>query len=139
MFWLFLFIISCFYALSFLCIILLGIFLIFGYLFLPKTFGTLLPFEYRNVRFRYLIEQYHNDYETAIKNEKTNVALKILSLIHERGGRFLTASEDGWIEVEEVSAREKIASCFRSSRKVKYPSRYKKNRISGPPPRPQFW
>lgn len=79
------------------------------------------------MRFRYLIEQYHHDYETAIKNVKTNVALKVLSLIHERGGRFLTASEVGWVEVDEVSAREKIASCFRSYRKIKYPARYKKH------------
>jgi len=79
-----------------------------------------------NVRFRYLIEQHHVDYETVVKNEKTAVALKILGLVHERGGRFLTASELGWVEVDEVSAREKIASCFRSYRKVKYPARYQK-------------
>jgi hypothetical protein len=84
-----------------------------------------------NVRFRYLIEQHHGDYETAIKNEKTAVALTILRLVHERGGRFLTASELGWVEVDDVSAREKIASCFRSYRKVKYPARYRKQNSVG--------
>jgi hypothetical protein len=72
-----------------------------------------------NIRFRFLIEQNLDRYDATPKHKKMGVALEILNEIHELGGRFLTPSDTGWKEIEEVVAREKISSCFRSFRKVK--------------------
>lgn len=73
----------------------------------------------RNVRFRFLIEQNLDRYENHKKHDKKIVAVEILNAIRERGGRFLTATDEGWIECDEITAREKVSSCFRSLRKVK--------------------
>ena len=48
-----------------------------------------------------------------------SVALEILKEVHALGGRFLTQCDTGWKEIDEVVAREKISSAFRSFRKVK--------------------
>jgi hypothetical protein len=66
-----------------------------------------------------MIEQNLERYEATPKNKKIAVALEILNEINGIGGRFLTPSETGWIEIDEVTAREKVSSCFRSFRKVK--------------------
>lgn len=47
------------------------------------------------------------------------VALEILCSIQECGGRFLMETTEGWIECDEITAREKVSSCFRSLRKTK--------------------
>jgi hypothetical protein len=87
--------------------------------FLCSRFGLTALFGNRNVRFRFLIEQNLERYENHKKHEKTIVALEILRSIQQRGGRFLTATDEGWIECDEITAREKVSSCFRSFRKVK--------------------
>ncbi len=66
-----------------------------------------------------MIEQNLERYENHKKHDKKVVALEILHSIRERGGRFLTATEEGWIECDEITAREKVSSCFRSFRKIK--------------------
>lgn len=73
----------------------------------------------RNVRFRYLIEQNLERYDATAKHLKMPIALEILKEIHQLGGRFLTPCDAGWKEIDEISAREKVSSCFRSFRKVK--------------------
>ncbi|KAG7360939.1 hypothetical protein IV203_036038 [Nitzschia inconspicua] len=72
-----------------------------------------------NVRFRYLIEQNLDRYDATPKHLKMQIALEILEDIHQIGGRFLTPCDGGWEEIDEVAAREKVSSCFRSFRKVK--------------------
>jgi hypothetical protein len=71
-----------------------------------------------NIRFRYLIEEHRNRYEKAKKTQKTALADGIVSLVHKRSGRFLKDDGAGWVEVNELTAREKVSSCFRSFRKL---------------------
>lgn len=61
------------------------------------------------------------EYEKAGKMEKTEIAERIVNIIHESYGRFLKWEKEGWIEVDHEAAREKISHFFRhlrSTRKV---------------------
>jgi hypothetical protein len=66
-----------------------------------------------------MIEQNLDRYDATPKHLKMPIALEILNGIHDLGGRFLAPCEMGWKEIDEVTAREKVSSCFRSFRKVK--------------------
>jgi hypothetical protein len=56
-------------------------------------------------------------YEVANKYQKTEIAERVLSIIHEGYGRFLKWEEgEGWIPVEHDMAREKISHFFRHLR-----------------------
>jgi hypothetical protein len=59
------------------------------------------------------------------------IALEILDEIHQRGGKVLTPSDTGWIEIDEATAREKVSSCFRSIRKVKGPGNITTKKTTG--------
>jgi hypothetical protein len=56
--------------------------------------------------------------EPAKKKEKTAIANRVVEAIAERGGRFLRRDELGWVAVDDVVARYKVASSFRSRRKA---------------------
>jgi len=75
-----------------------------------------------NLRALHLCEMNYPRYESSItgKYGKTDVAEQIVSIIHESGGRFLKPETDGWVEVDDEAAREKISHFFRHMRhKVK--------------------
>ena len=79
-----------------------------------------------NLRALHLCEMNYPRYESALtgKYGKTEVAEQIVSIIHESGGRFLKPESDGWVEVDDEAARDKIAHFFRHMRfKVKNSSR----------------
>ena len=70
-----------------------------------------------NVRYRNLVEKYKNKYEEATsKVDKTALALVVLKIIQEASGRFLKDEGDGWVEVDDDTARAKVAHCFRTIR-----------------------
>jgi hypothetical protein len=52
------------------------------------------------------------------RKEKTAIANRVVETITGRGGRFLRRDELGWVEVDGVVARYKVASSFRSRRKA---------------------
>ena len=66
-----------------------------------------------------MIEQNLERYDATPKHLKMPIALEILEQVHALGGRFLAPCDAGWKEIDEITAREKVSSCFRSFRKVK--------------------
>ena len=59
---------------------------------------------------------YHDAYERAQKFQKMKICQHILATVAEYGGRFLRQEGAGWIEVDEIVAREKTAHAFRTRR-----------------------
>lgn len=70
-----------------------------------------------NQRLSHLVAEHFQDYSTANKQRKTSLSDHVVGLIHESGGRFLKEDPDlGWIEVEDLAAREKVSHAFRHYR-----------------------
>lgn len=69
-----------------------------------------------NLRAAHLVEMHQAEYEKATKSEKTNIAGKIVTMVHESRGRFLKWEETGWLEVGDSLARDKISHFFRHLR-----------------------
>ena len=69
-----------------------------------------------NLRAVHLVVMYRPSYEAADKCGKTALAERIVSIIHESGGRFLKRERDLWAEVDNIMAREKISHFFRKMR-----------------------
>ena len=70
-----------------------------------------------NLRAVHLVEMHREKYENANKFHKTEIAERIVSIIHESHGRFLKwEGNDGWVEVKHNEAREKISHFFRHMR-----------------------
>jgi hypothetical protein len=71
-----------------------------------------------NVRLRKLIDSTRPKYEGAKLSEKTSIADQLVQHIKGSGGSFLKKGDgDGWIEVADETAREKISHAFRDSRR----------------------
>jgi hypothetical protein len=72
-----------------------------------------------NQKMEKIIESYQIEYENAGKFAKTDISERIISAIHDRGGRFLkyVKSDDKWVEVDRIAAREKISHYFRHLRR----------------------
>jgi hypothetical protein len=77
-----------------------------------------------NIVLHKLLADRQNRYEAAERWEKTVIAEEIVSMIRERGGRFLKPDKMcQWVEVDSEAAREKVSHTFRSRRtKGKTPS-----------------
>lgn len=99
----------------------------FGYredtIVIPRRFDVLLGkrSEAREhtgtMRALHVVEMYFEEYEKLGKYQKTEVAEKIIRIIHESAGRFLKQKEHGgWMEVDDTEARKKIAHWFRHVR-----------------------
>ena len=69
-----------------------------------------------NVRFRHLIEDCREKYESASRNVKTKLSAEIVEIVHENCGRFLKQDGVGWVEVEDETARLKVSHAFRAMR-----------------------
>ena len=69
-----------------------------------------------NLRALHLVEMYWSQYEAANKYEKTEVADRIVKVIHDSQGRFLKWDDGEWIQVDHDIAREKISHYFRYMR-----------------------
>jgi hypothetical protein len=69
-----------------------------------------------NVRYRYLIEEHYNQYESSSKMEKKKLTEEVVRIIKEPSGRFLKEDSAGWAEVEDGVARFKVSHAFRSMR-----------------------
>jgi hypothetical protein len=72
-----------------------------------------------NLRASHLVEMHKVKYEKANKHEKTEIADRIVSIIHESCGRVLKWEDDGWSEVDHDGGREKISHFFRHLRSKK--------------------
>lgn len=70
-----------------------------------------------NVRFRFLVAAHRKSYENASRNEKTDIATRIVQAVKDLNGRFLTDYYADYVEVPDIKAREKVAHAFRSLRK----------------------
>lgn len=70
-----------------------------------------------NLRAGHLVEMYKEQYERANKYEKTEIAERLVSIIHESNGRFLKWDKQiGWVQVDNDVAREKVSHFFRHNR-----------------------
>jgi hypothetical protein len=69
---------------------------------------------YGNVEFRKLVAEHKLEYSHARKLEKPSIAMKIINIVHSRGGRFLKQDEDmKWVEVTKQIARKKTLQALR--------------------------
>lgn len=72
-----------------------------------------------NIRYKFLIEEHEDRYENTPKANKTLIAEEILQTLKgsDDHGRFLKLEKGrGWMEVDDVAAREKISMSFRDRR-----------------------
>eukprot|EP00934_Nitzschia_sp_Nitz4_P001317 Nitzschia sp. Nitz4//scaffold72_size95085//11097//12527//NITZ4_004744-RA/size95085-processed-gene-0.78-mRNA-1//1//CDS//3329557327//1317//frame0 len=81
--------------------------------------GKLVYDHFGNVRLRMLIEQYAEQYDAANVQEKTKLANEIVQHIQDKTGRFLRDDGVGWVEVDNIIARKKVAHAFRTLRGLK--------------------
>ena len=96
-----------------------------------------------NLRAFHIVEMNRKRYELAGKFEKTQIAEKIVHLIHQSYGRFLKKDQDSenggtgicWVETSTEEAREKISHCFRRLRELDSKSKAVKRKpmIQSPP------
>lgn len=71
-----------------------------------------------NKRVRQLVGDLSNEYDTASKARKTQIADSVVQEIQRHGGRFLKQKEDHqWEEVPNDFARSKISKHFRNNRR----------------------
>jgi len=75
-----------------------------------------------NKRYRYVVAEYQQEYLKARKNEKKDIARRIVARIKENGGRFLKRSADSivWSEVTEKKAVEKTSQALREGLDVRH-------------------
>lgn len=92
----------------------------------PRRFDVLLGKTRRsldhtgNRRLAHVCEMHFKAYCDAIKHKKTEMADRVVSLVHESGGRFLQWSETtGWEVAPDLVARNKVAHTFRFLRAKK--------------------
>eukprot|EP00980_Cylindrotheca_fusiformis_P029224 scaffold22759_cov98-Cylindrotheca_fusiformis.AAC.1 len=73
-----------------------------------------------NCILRELVETYHDEYNALWKHGKTDLAHRIVSVVHGFSGRFLKLDKESgmWVEVSDSDAREKVAHRFRRNREL---------------------
>lgn len=72
-----------------------------------------------NAWFRDLVDRTMLKYEACSRMEKANIAEMIVNMVKDAGGRFLKSEDEGdfWEEVDDHTARKKVAHTFRNRRK----------------------
>eukprot|EP00980_Cylindrotheca_fusiformis_P001632 scaffold368_cov125-Cylindrotheca_fusiformis.AAC.10 len=78
--------------------------------------GRLCQDHIGNVRYRFLVERYKEQYDQASNFDKTAMAFMIIKMVKESSGRFLKDNGDGWIEVDDDKVRAKVSHSFRTLR-----------------------
>jgi hypothetical protein len=84
-------------------------------------FGRGIPIQERpgNVRFREMLGKNMHKYDQVKKGAKTLAVTYIIHTVKEEGGRFLKEWKgEGWVEVNEATARAKVSHAFRGRREV---------------------
>ena len=92
--------------------------------------GRTLQEHIGNVNLRCMIQELSDQYQAAKKKDKTSITNQLVSLVKERGGRFLKKEEAGWFVVDDEKARLKVSHGFRdlpSIRPLRVRHRCKKN------------
>jgi hypothetical protein len=86
--------------------------------FLPPLLVLQKPLQ-GNIRFRQLVHAKMNDYETAKTVNKTLIAETVVQSIKDLNGKFVRQAADGggWEEVDDETARDKVAHTFRDKRR----------------------
>jgi len=87
------------------------------------------------MRCQLLVEMYCEEYDNADRDSKTVVADDIVRVIHARNGRFLKAiGDEGWEEVDNITARHKVTHYFRGmrERRLKREARNGKEKAAAP-------
>jgi hypothetical protein len=90
------------------------------------VFGRGKPFQSHegNLRFHQIVQLHKSRYAKSRRHEKTEIAEEIVQLIKSgqsgEAGRFLKKSQsgDGWVEVEDTIAREKVSHALRGKPKI---------------------
>mmetsp|Transcript_87484 Transcript_87484/g.131231 ORF Transcript_87484/g.131231 Transcript_87484/m.131231 type:complete len:468 (+) Transcript_87484:35-1438(+) len=72
-----------------------------------------------NLRYHHIIETYNEQYEKAMKLEKTNISKWLVEQIQDAGGRFLKQDDVAWVEIDDDAARYKVSHTFRNHRIAK--------------------
>jgi hypothetical protein len=74
-----------------------------------------------NRNFRDIVSEHRPEYLEARKLEKINIARKIVSIVNERGGRFLQRNDDSelWVEVSTKRAHGKTSQALREGLDVR--------------------
>jgi len=75
-----------------------------------------------NAWFRDLVDKTMMQYESCTRMEKASIAEMIVNMVKDSGGRFLRAEDEGdfWEEVDDHTARKKVAHTFRNRRKFHF-------------------
>ena len=71
-----------------------------------------------NVKYRQLLEENAERYNSASKTDKTAVAMDIVDKVKGSGGRFLKHENGVWEDVDDRTARVKVTMAFRSKRRT---------------------
>lgn len=71
-----------------------------------------------NKRLHEIVADHYDEYDREMRVGKTKLAERIVSKVHEYGGKFLKRDEECgmWIEVSHLDARNKVAHGFRRKR-----------------------
>lgn len=66
----------------------------------------------------HLVDLWQARYDEAPNRaKKSEISDRIVGIVHESGGKFLKWGGNGWVEVEDEMARDKVAHFFRNRRK----------------------
>jgi hypothetical protein len=65
-----------------------------------------------------IVADFYDRYNTLLRAEKTKLAEEIVGMVHSYGGHFLEQDEESgmWVEVSNLTARNKVAHGFRRKR-----------------------
>ena len=66
-----------------------------------------------NKHFRAVVAEHQKEYLGARKNDKIDIARRIVSIINSRGGRFLKREGSAWAEVTDKRAQQKTSQALR--------------------------
>mmetsp|Transcript_40168 Transcript_40168/g.96920 ORF Transcript_40168/g.96920 Transcript_40168/m.96920 type:complete len:438 (+) Transcript_40168:42-1355(+) len=78
--------------------------------------GRLCQEHVGNVRYRKLVVKHKQQYDSASTVDKTAISFMIINLVKDASGRFLKDNGDGWVEVDDKRARDKVSHSFRTLR-----------------------
>eukprot|EP00339_Tiarina_fusa_P026309 CAMPEP_0117083640 /NCGR_PEP_ID=MMETSP0472-20121206/58883_1 /TAXON_ID=693140 ORGANISM="Tiarina fusus, Strain LIS" /NCGR_SAMPLE_ID=MMETSP0472 /ASSEMBLY_ACC=CAM_ASM_000603 /LENGTH=579 /DNA_ID=CAMNT_0004812337 /DNA_START=121 /DNA_END=1861 /DNA_ORIENTATION=+ len=85
---------------------------------LDVLFGRGKPIQehFGNIRYHSLLDYYQNAYERSKKFEKMQISQRVVDTVHAFVGRFLKQEGSGWVEVDDLVARDKVSHAFRTRR-----------------------